>query len=146
MSKTPSTALPMLLMLLLLFLLVGQSPSPPDPPPVSTAKELMVLIVEETAQRTPARAELLLSEAWRVQVVALGHRWRLVDRNATEWDGTPARVLAPWRELPALPTGQPRGLPWVLLVSSAGRVLFEGPVPSSDSGIVELVRRHTAPS
>lgn len=147
MTDKSSSVLPMMLLLLLLFVLLsGQShsPDPPDPPP-ETAKELMVLIVEETAQRTPESAQLLLSERWRAEVVGMGHRWRVVDQHATEWDGTPARVLAPWRALPALSSGQPRGLPRVLLVSSDGRVLYEGPVPSSDSGVVDLVRRHTAP-
>ena len=145
MSDQQSGVLPILLLLAVLLLALSglNWPTPsPDPPPV-TARELMVLIVEETAQRTPALADLLLSEQWRAQVTALGHRWRVVDQHATESDGTPARVLAPWRALPALPSGQSRVLPWVLLVDSAGFVLSEGPLPSSESALVDLVRKHT---
>ena len=56
----------------------------------------------------------------------------------------PARVLAPWRGLPALSGGQSRELPWVLFASSDGHVLFEGPLPQSAGDLVELVKRHTA--
>jgi hypothetical protein len=34
-------------------------------------------------------------------------------------------------------------LPWVLFVSSDGRVLYEGPLPGSVDAVVELVRKHT---
>lgn len=139
-----SSQLPIVLVLLFVLLILSNGQSPWTPPDNPTAKEFLVLIVEETAERTPDLADLLLSAELRAAVTGLGHRWRVVDQHAIEWDGSPARVLGPWRELPALPSGQSRGLPWVLFVQSDGRVLFEGPLPRSAGDVVELVKRHTA--
>lgn len=142
MSRTDSP-LPIVLVLLfvLLILSIGLNPSPPETP---TAKEFLVLIVEETSQRTPELADLLLSAELRAVVMGLGHRWRVVDQHAIEWDGSPARVLGPWRALPGLSAGQSRELPWVLFVLSDGRVLYDGPLPRSVGDVVKLVKRHTA--
>lgn len=141
MSETRSSMLPILLVFGLLLLATTNGRTTPDR--VTTAPQFMVLIVEETEARTPGLADLLLSPELRSQVAALGHAFRLVDKDAKEWDGTPAAVLGPWRALPALPGGQLRALPWVLFVSSDGRVLYEGPLPGSVDAVVELVRKHT---
>jgi hypothetical protein len=143
MSETRSLTLPMLLVFGLLLLLTTTN-GRDTPDQVTTAPRFMVLIVEETSARTPGLAALLLSEEMRSKVAALGHAFRLVDKDATEWDGTPAAVLGPWRALPALPGGQSRVLPWVLFVSSDGRVLFEGPLPGSVDAVVDLVTKHTS--
>lgn len=139
-----SSATPIVLLLLFALLILSNGQSPWSPPDNPTAKQFLVLIVEETSQRTPELADLLLSAELRAAVTGLGHRWRVVDQHAIEWDGQPARVLGPWRELPALSAGQSRALPWVLFVSSDGRVLFEGPLPRSVGDVLELVKRHTA--
>lgn len=139
-----SSPLPIVLVLLFVLLILSNGQTPWSPPDTPTAKAFLVLIVEETAERTPELADLLLSAELRAAVTGLGHRWRVVDQHAIEWDGQPARVLGPWRELPALSAGQSRALPWVLFVSSDGRVLYEGPLPRSAGEVVELVRRHTA--
>lgn len=142
-SDQQSTVSPILVLLLVLLLLtLSNGRSRPDTTP-ETAPQFMVLIVEETSARTPQLADLVLSAELRDVVSSLGHRFRLVDQNAVEWNGTPARVLGPWRELPALSSGQSRGLPWLLFVLPDGRVLYEGPLPSSVDGVVDLVRKHT---
>lgn len=145
MRSTPPSGMAILLPLILALLCLrgcpGPGPNPPPTPPGPTpVKELMVLIVEETSQRTVSQADLILDQQLRSRVAALGHRWRVVDQHAVDWDGVPARVLTPWRALPALPGGQSRGLPWLLFVRSDGSVLSDVPL-SSFASAAELAAK-----
>ena len=124
-----STLLPVILILLTLRACVGTGPiNPPDPP--APVKELLVLIVEESSQRTAAQADLIQNAALRARLAALGHRLRVVDQHAQDWDNQPARVLGPWRALLAASPGPSRVPPWVLFVRSDGSVLFDASLAS----------------
>jgi hypothetical protein len=86
-------------------------PVPPTPKPT----ELWAVVVEESADRTPEVAAMLLSP----EVRGLFKQFRLIDKDD---------VLEP-KEEQLKQEGIARGLPTLLLVDPSGKVWWKGDVP-----------------
>ncbi len=96
-------------------------PDPPEPTPVSS---LEVWIVEETADRTPEQARVLLSTEWRSHLKDNGHSLRLTDQDA-----------------PTAPVTLPGELPAVLgFISGRDEAVFRAPLPDTGVGLLKLVK------
>ena len=68
-------------------------PIPPDPPPPIVVEQLHVIIVEESADRTPEQAKVLLSKAVRDYLKSVDGVLHIVDQDVTDGDGnTPTTV------------------------------------------------------
>ena len=127
----------------------GKSPEPepdpkpdPIPPPPGPLAEMWVIVVEETSQRTPEQAWVLLDPTVRQWMKANGHHLRIVDKDQTasdlaEWIG---RALAKNRKGDQT---APRAdaLPYLFVVDDSGSVVFEGALPSGPIQMLELVKK-----
>ena len=133
----PRPQLALLLLLGLLLILSNGQGTQTKP----TAPRLLVLIVEETADRTQELADLLTSPTLRPRIETLGHLLRIVDQHAKDYDGQPARVLAPYRDLAK--AGRSPPLPACLFVLPNGSVLAAAPLDSSEDALLERLAEHT---
>lgn len=118
----------------------------PGPGPVTPPKpsQVCLLIVEDTASRTPEVATILTSRQLREWLSSRGHLLRVVDPDSVAPDGSPAKVLGPYRAWRSAAGNQSVTLPVGLLVLSDGSVYRGGPLPDSVDAVVEWVRANTA--
>lgn len=108
-------------------------PSPnPEPGPKPDPSKLWVVVVEESAQRTPAHATVILSQEFRATVPQ--GQWRLVDKDTPVAQGLQSYV----------DRAKGRTLPQMFVVDTAGKILWEGPLPGTPAdavGVVEKVKK-----
>ena len=90
----------------------GPSPKPPEPKPAPVAGTLYVVVVEETSQRTPELARVLNDAAFWGGLKGKDVLHRFYDKDA------PEVVTQKY-----LPHATKAGLPAVLLMDKAGKVL-----------------------
>ena len=112
-------------------------PPPPPVPPVP-GKVTTVVIVEETADRTPELTRLLSSKSVLELREQLRPNWYLLDKDVVDESGKPPTKLAAYL---ALAAGQP--LPHLVTDSDAdgaNGVLFSGPLPVDTAKLVEVLR------
>ncbi len=116
---------------------VGEGPPPdpfpsPLPIPGPKTKSLQVLMIEESEDRTPEHAKVILGP-WRDWLENQKHpRPRVVDKDNAQTD------LAPW-----IARAGSR-LPYVFLVDTDGSVVHEGRMPETVAGMLELVKQYGA--
>jgi hypothetical protein len=113
----------------------GPSPDPkpdpkPDPIPPVPVTELWAVIIEESAERTPAQGIVLASPKVRALFPAAGG-FRLVDK-----DSTVDSALQPY-----LDRAKGQKLPVCFLVAPSGFVHYEGALPATVDATVSLVDR-----
>jgi len=121
---------------------VGVNPNPepdpkpdpdPDPTPPPPLAEMWVIVVEETSQRTPEQARVLLDPTVRQWMAKNQHRFRILDKDQTSAD------LQPWINRA---TAQPGiALPRLFISDSSGVVYFDGELPHSWMELLELVKK-----
>lgn len=101
---------------------------PPGPPPV-VIDGAIVLIVEESADRTPETAKLLADATFWASVTARGMRWRVYDV-----DSPAAAAIAPRVKdiLPAL-----------IVTDSAGKVLYVDHLPATAAAVDAAIKGAT---
>jgi hypothetical protein len=115
------------------------TPNPqPDPnpvPPTPTGK-LWTVIVEESGQLTPAQGKIVASKPVAEYLQSKGHHkaW-VIDKDVLdENDRQPANL----KEYVA----RAKSLPFLFLVSESGTVLHEGPLPETESAMLELLKKY----
>ena len=93
---------------------------------------MWLIIVEETAERTPEQARVLLDPTVRKWMEKNGHHFRTCDKDQSAED------LQEWihRAL------QAADLPRLFAVSESGEVVFEGPLPHSPLEMLALVKKY----
>jgi hypothetical protein len=127
------------------LIIEGPQPSPdpnpqPDPtpnpiPPVPVGK-LWTVIVEESGQLTPAQGRIAASKSVADWIQSHGHHkaW-VIDKDVlNENDQTPASL----REYIA----RSKSLPYLFLVSETGTIVHEGPLPESETAVLELLKKY----
>lgn len=115
----------------------GPGPKPPDPPkPQPTAAKLYIVVVEESAQRTPAQGKVLGDLPFWQGLSSLGHGWKVVDKDLPE--ATAKHWYSPER------AAQAGGLPYILAIDwKTGDVLRAVPLPATTADISSLVKELT---
>jgi len=103
-------------------------PAPPPPPPPPSQKVAWVIVVEETAERTPQTARVLGDLAFWVR---LGVPWRVYDKDDPVVKSNHYDVTA----------GRAGGLPAMLLLSDAGDVLKAIKLPATTDEVRKEVGR-----
>lgn len=104
------------------------APEPqPDPTPGPTPPgPKVVVIVEESSQRTPAQAKLLLDPTWRRQLAQAGHVVYVADKDAA--------VPPDLQPYVAMTAG--KRLPWLIVATKSGRIVREMPLPTTADSIL----------
>lgn len=110
-------------------------PGPVDPPKPPTPKEapLWVVVVEESAKRTPQQAAMLASPALAARLKAKGHHFRIVDKDAKAPDGSQADYAA------FVQRAAGKDLPQLFLVTTDGDVRFEGRLPEPEAALIDTL-------
>jgi len=145
-SDSPSSVtwiLPLLVLGLLLASRGCQSPGP-GPGPGPKPSQVCLLIVEESQQRTPETAEILVSSELRTWLSQHKHLLRIVDPDAVDSSGNPPSVLDPYLAWRSAEANRSVTLPVSLLVRSDGSVYLGGPLPGSAAAVIDWVRANTA--
>jgi hypothetical protein len=118
-------------------IMLADTPQPsPSPTPQPAAQTIWITVVEETSQRTPQQAAVINSKAVADLIQARGHYWRAIDQNARNEQGQAPADLAAYVQRSA---GR---LPYVILTDSAGKILFEGPLPATEQAMLDLVKKY----
>ena len=112
---------------------VGPGPQPkpepkPEPKPQPKPSELWCVIVEESHDRTPAQAAVILSTKFRA--IFADKRFRVVDKDKGDADCAAYIQRAVGAKLPQ-----------IYIVSPAGDIVHEGPLPTSEADAVALATR-----
>lgn len=130
-----------------LWLTPDQSPSPqptptptPPTPPTPTREPLTVMVIEESAERTPARAAILYSDAIREHLARNGWPCYIVDPNQAFPKGTPDEITA------ALAHSRGKPLPQLLLWGQRSKKLvWTGPMPEDEKAFLAPIDAHGGP-
>lgn len=99
-----------------------------------------ILIVHESLDRTPEVAAIFtaLRAGEPAKYIAdNGHTLAILDDDTGNPDGAPAEILAKHKAAIDL-----AGLPCVLIIDPAGKVLGSSKLPESADGVIELLKRH----
>jgi len=111
----------------------GPDPQPdpepdPDPEPGPLAK-MSLIVVEETRDRTPQQAQILLDPTLRTWLKNNGHQIHLIDKDQ------PAEGLKDWIAL------TDNVLPHLFIVDSGGgKPVWDGPLPTTQEAMRELCK------
>ena len=111
-------------------------PAPnPVPPPVPVGK-LWTVVVEESGQLTPAQGKIVTSKSVADYLQAKGHHkaW-IIDKDVLDENDREPPSLAEY-------IARAKTLPYLFLVSEAGTVLHEGPLPESEAALLEILKRY----
>lgn len=110
----------------------GPGPGPEPEIVVDPAKTLgsWVLLLEETAARTPEITRVVVNETFWSGLDGRGLKYRLIDRDASAF--TPYQSLV--NEV---------GLPCILILAPTGEVLAKEPLPATTDDLDAIVRKVT---
>lgn len=109
-------------------------PDPPVPPKPITSQKLWIVVIEETADATAARAALWTDEALSKRMAEKGHRKRLLDKDTISKSGQPDRAVKSF-----LDRAQGKQLPYLVLTDMDGTVVWEGAFPQTAPALIELL-------
>jgi hypothetical protein len=127
-------------------------PTPPDPPTPQPQK-LTAVVIEESGQRTPAQASVVLSPTIASWVETGGHKWYVFDRDAENAGRVPVcdsrgcRLeqrggLDPGFK-PFFDAARGKTLPrLVIAVQGQGKVLCETALPATASETLALLKKY----
>lgn len=109
---------------------------PPEPKPVPVPpSELWGIVIEESANRTPEQAEVLVS----LQVRGLFPDGKFQIFDPVKEDGTPATPPPDLQPYVARARGKESSWPMLFLVAPNGDVKYEGPMPAT---VAAMVAKH----
>ena len=115
----------------------GPGPTPdPDPVPPTPAKLWGAVIIEESSQRTSCEAAVYTSQELALYASTTGVTIRLADKDEKDKAGNPTPDIQGYVARAAKAGQYPR----VFVVSVDGDILSEGPLPSTSSALVALLR------
>jgi len=105
-------------------------PDPIPPPPPEPGKR-WIIIIEESSERTPQFASMLVDaqNVWRGYVKSSGHQFRLWDKDVVPRDG------ASWRD-------KAQGVPTLFIADTDGRILYQGDPPTSSAQMLALIKEY----
>ncbi len=115
-------------------------PRPPEPP-VVTPGPRWIVVVEETAERTPQQAAVLTNSGFRQWITTAGHDCRMIDKDVLTPTGSVPTDCAPYLDL-----AKGQTLPRLFIVDgcsgdSQGKVLFAGDLPATADALKTLIQQ-----
>jgi len=128
-----------------LYLLTSTTPDPipplpPEPPvpPVPGPQRLTIAIVEDPATTTVEQRQVLADPTWR-NLAAEKHDFRgIIPADVIEkGTGKPPASLAPFLDRAKL-----HALPWCMFTTTAGVILYEGPLPTTAAELIAIIHRY----
>jgi hypothetical protein len=127
-------------------------PVPPTPPPTPQPQKLTAVVIEESSQRTPAQAGVILAPTIATWVQAGGHKWYVFDRDAENASQAPvcdsrgcrieqrSGLDASFKPYFDVARGKP--LPRLVIgVQGKGTILCDGPLPATAAETLALLKR-----
>ena len=118
---------------------VPPPPVPPPPvPPVPVPQRLTIAIVEDPATTTVEQRQVLADPTWR-NLAAEKHDFRgIIPADVIEkGTGKPPASLAPFLDRAKL-----HALPWCMFTTTAGVILYEGPLPTTAAELIAIIHRY----
>ena len=117
-------------------IVISEDPQPnpfpdPIPPPLKVAS---VVVVEETAQRTPEQFAVMSAPPWRTYLADSGIKLRFADQDVTDETGALPADLKP-----AIERAKQDGLPRVVFLDAGGSVVASEALPNSGAEMLKLV-------
>jgi hypothetical protein len=126
------------------YLLTPLSPTPPPDPkptPPPTPTKLTIAIVEDPAKTTVEQRQTLSDPTWRDDAAKYHNFKGIIPSNLIEKEtGKPPADLSPFLDR----AKKANVLPWLMLADPAGRIIFEGPLPSTPA-LKALIAKYTCP-
>lgn len=95
-----------------------------------------LVVIEETAERTPSQAALLGDAELSGYVRCKGWRVRVADRDAKDAEGRVPRDLAGYIE-----RAKGKRLPYLILVDASGKARHEGTMPASAAEVLATLKK-----
>lgn len=114
----------------------GPQPGPTPDPFVPTTGPLYVVIIEETGEAAAERGRLFADPTIAARFREKGHRFRVVDKDVIGVDGQPPADVRRF-----LDSARGKKLPQVFLVDKEGRTVVSGDLPTTPSGLLELIQK-----
>ena len=97
---------------------------------------MWVVVIEETARRTPEQAAVLADAGVARYVREKGWRVRVADRDARD-----SRRQAPADLKPYVERARGKRLPYLFVVDAEGHARHEGPLPAGAAGLLEILKK-----
>lgn len=120
---------------------VPPEPKPPEPPKPVTSQQLVVIVIEESANAAQERAKFFDNPALaaRIETNPSGKRHKVyaVDKDVVGPDGKPPASLAGY-----LNEAAGKKLPWIVIADMKGMKLFSGPIPFDAASVLELLVKY----
>lgn len=133
---------------------VPPTPQPEPPPPVPQPQKLTAVVIEESSQRTPAQANVLLSPAVAAYVAAGQHRWYVFDQDAAKAGAVtqcgpggcravPVAKLDP-AFAPFFDAARGKQLPRLVIAAqgTGGKILAEIPLPATSAAVLDALKKY----
>jgi len=107
----------------------------PDPIPPPPVVEPVVIIIEETSERTPEQFRAMAAPAWRQWVIKRDGMVRIVDKDIADEHGKTPEDLKEWIE-------GAKALPYQFFACGKGIVRWEGGFPVDDGAVLAILKKH----
>ena len=124
--------------------IVGEriEPDPPPPPPPPVTEELWVMVIEESSQRTPEQAAVLVSRKVLDWFRSNEKRhWRLIDQDVVGESDEVPEDLAKWLKM-----AEGQSLPRVFIINENGGLVDQMPLPATPETMIELLDQYVPES
>lgn len=134
------------------------TPNPPTPGPVEPVTPPVAppgpeglrpgetawgfVLIEETADASTNRAKLLAHKPLYDFLRANSWKWKLVDQNVRDETGQTPAAIKPYLSQLTAP-GSTKRVPYLWVVASNGRVVWQGTPPKTGDEILNLFKRFT---
>lgn len=111
-------------------------PVPPEPIPVPVAQKIRIVVIEETADATGARAAFFKDTALKARMDAKGHLLRVMDKDLIDETGTQPAWAKAYIDRAA---GR---LPFIILTDMQGKLLAEQPIAGmTPDAVIQLLAK-----
>jgi len=109
-------------------------PEPPVPPTPVANQQLVVIVIEESANAAQERAKFFNDAALSAKIEQKKHKVYAVDKDVVGPDGRPPASLVGY-----LNEAAGKKLPWIVIADMKGVKMFSGPTPLDAASVLKLL-------
>ena len=113
---------------------VPPEPKPPEPPKPVANQQLVVIVIEESANAAQERSKFFNDAALSAKITAKQHKVYAVDKDVVGADGRPPASLVGY-----LAEAAGKKLPYIVIADMKGKKLFAGPIPLDAKSVLDLL-------